>query len=229
MSNPDDPTLPNDSGVPNDPPRPADPLPPPPHARAATPGAVFPPPPPSTKKSSGCLKGCLIAAAGVVLLVILVGVAGSYWWKKNGKQIMAAGDAAKVEGAAAAKGTDEQGCVTQALARAGKHTDLSSAMASGGFVDGCLKGESRPSAELCAGVPAPTEIMATARWPQDKCRAMQPTEPACVPVMQEVARFCAAGKPKTGATVTGDTTGAPGGAASTSAPAGGDSAGGRTY
>jgi hypothetical protein len=136
------------------------------------------------------LKVILIIGVCIVLLVAAgVGV-GIYWWKYHSQEFIAASRQAMDEGREFGRQTDNEGCVTEAVARAKREPGFSAAISRNLFLRACLEA-SRPVPGFCSAVPAHTEFMKTAAWQQQKCReAGLAGDTYCTQLFTQVQQFC---------------------------------------
>jgi len=137
----------------------------------------------------GVLKAILVFV-GVLVLMILVAVGvGWYWWSHHGQELIAAAKASHEEGQGFGKGTDNAGCVTEALSRRKKSTGFGDMIANNLFLKACL-GASRTTEGFCDGVPKKGEIMQSATWQVARCAAVAPGDQSCNQLFGQVQEYC---------------------------------------
>ena len=127
---------------------------------------------------------CLVvlAAAGVGGIV--------YYVSRHKGEFIEAGRKAMDEGHEFGARTDNEGCVTEAVARAKREQGFSAAISHNLFLRSCLEA-SRESPAFCAGVPGRTEFMKGAQWQQQKCKdAGLSGDTYCGQLFMQVQQFC---------------------------------------
>jgi len=136
------------------------------------------------------LKVILIIGVCIVLLVVAGGGAGIYWWKRHGPELMNAGNKAMDEGQQFGRQTDNEGCITETVARAKREQGFGAAIGHNLFLRACLDA-SRPSPNFCAGVPGRTEFMKSAEWQQQKCKDVgMAADTYCSQLFTQAQQFC---------------------------------------
>jgi hypothetical protein len=135
-------------------------------------------------------KGMIIAGVSIVLILIVgIGVA-VYWVSQQTGPLMAKAKDAMDEGVRVGSGTDNKGCVSEALTRYKREPGFSAAIASNSFMTGCLK-VSRPTEGFCDDVPGITEFMKTAEWQKDLCaREGLIKDPYCPQLFSPISSYC---------------------------------------
>jgi hypothetical protein len=133
----------------------------------------------------------ILAIIFVFLALFIVGGFLTYRWVRANKgKLMAAGKEMQAEGSTFGQGKDGAQCVDEALRRLHADPGLTGQIKVRIFTQGCLSTAS-PSAELCAGAPRPSEIIASANWAVQQCKKRNVQEDqACSSIMQEVQRHC---------------------------------------
>ncbi|MFN2578255.1 MAG: hypothetical protein ABR607_11250 [Pyrinomonadaceae bacterium] len=138
----------------------------------------------------GWLKVLLIVLIVIVLLVIGVVGAGVFYVMKNKDAWMARAKEVATEGKNFGRGTDNQGCVDEAIARYKKDPGLTSVVSNSVFVRPCLEA-SRPTSGFCDDVPKQTEFVKTAHWRLDQCRRVGlGSDSNCQNLFTPVQQFC---------------------------------------
>lgn len=99
---------------------------------------------------------------------------------------------AEAEGLAFGKSTDQNGCIDEALVRSkpNKILDLGAGIATGVFVDSCLK-TCKPSQGFCDGVPSFWDTK-DSEWKVDQCkkRGLDIQNTGCMHVFQAKFQHC---------------------------------------
>jgi hypothetical protein len=137
------------------------------------------------------LKVVLIVGGLLVVLFIAAAVGLFFVARKYGPEIVEAGKHSMEEGRDYGRRTDNEGCLNEAVAR---HSSggggIGAAINTNLFLDACLE-VSRPTPGFCDDVPAPLEIMRSARWQMDECKhyGLRP-ESQCGQIFQQVQKFC---------------------------------------
>jgi hypothetical protein len=136
----------------------------------------------------------LLILSGVILLLGagLVG-AGVYWWKDHGAALIATMAAADTAGRKFGAGTDDQGCVTEALSPARQtvttSTGTTEMLTLTAFLLPCLKA-ARVTPGFCDGVPVGTLSAKSIAWTEAECARLVSPGPLCSNVMANVEHFC---------------------------------------
>jgi hypothetical protein len=130
------------------------------------------------------LKIVLAIMAFIAALAIAGGFLAYHWAMRNKDQFMAM----RRDGIEFGRGKEATQCIDAALAKL--DGSLMSTVKARTFVSGCLS-TATASATLCADVPPPIEIMRSAKWSLEQCRA-HPTvdQRGCTQVFQEVEQYC---------------------------------------
>jgi hypothetical protein len=137
---------------------------------------------------AGFVKGLLVVGF-LVLLAIIAGVAGFYWYSKHGRQFMESARQAHAEGVQFGEESDDEGCLSEALARHKQAAGFGRAMAHNLFLKGCLSA-SEVTDGFCDGVPRRTQVMASATWQAKKCAKAGFTDPYCHQLFAQVQEYC---------------------------------------
>jgi hypothetical protein len=138
---------------------------------------------------TGFAKGLIIS---LVLLVIILAVgvgAGIYWLSTHGGEYLEKSKQAMVEGQRFGKTTDNQGCLTEAIARHKQSPGFNGALSTQLFLQSCLQA-SRETPGFCDGVPKRTEFMKSGRWQQEQCARNNLRDPYCPQIFGQVQMFC---------------------------------------
>jgi hypothetical protein len=134
----------------------------------------------------------VVLIGGGLLLVLLVAAVGTivYVTMKHGPALVEAGKKSLDEGQAYGRGTDEQGCLDEAVSRHGRSEGLTAVIKTNLFLRACLD-VSRPTAHFCDAVPSRTEFMKGAQWQLDECKryGLKP-EQQCGQLFQQVQQYC---------------------------------------
>lgn len=139
----------------------------------------------------------ILVGAIVVISLAVVGTcaAGTFWLTQNQDRIAQAGEVGRVEGSAFGVGKDAQACVDEGLRRSppakGVADMISSAITQRMFVEGCLK-SAVTSSGFCLGTPSSREVLKSATWAADRCKAIgKDGDPNCPQLMAAVQAHCA--------------------------------------
>jgi hypothetical protein len=131
----------------------------------------------------------------LILFAILFGlgvalVSASYvWWTKHKDQLIAQGKAARAEGETFGRNHPADACLDEALSRNASCAGLMCEVRTKLFLSGCL-GVSQVPPGFCEGVPAPSEIIASARWALAQCAARHRSDQACPRLLQALQEHC---------------------------------------
>ena len=136
------------------------------------------------------LKILLIIGGLIVALVIVTVVAGVIIARKYGPQLVEVGKKSIEEGEEFGRGTDNEGCLNEAVARNRRVGGFGDAVKNTLFLPACLEA-SRPTPGFCDGVPRPFEFVRGAQWQLQQCRryGLRP-EQQCAQIFQQVQQFC---------------------------------------
>lgn len=145
---------------------------------------------------TGLVKGLLIPGVVIVLVVLVVIGVAAYWISTRGGEWLEKGKQSVAEGQSFGKGTDNQGCLTEALSRHRKETSMSNAIATQVFISSCLP-SSRETPGFCEGVPGKMEFMKTGQWQVEQCRREGLRDSYCPQLFGAVQNFCERQKNRT--------------------------------
>ena len=138
----------------------------------------------------GWLKALLIVLVVVVVLVICVVGAGVFYVMKNKDAWMARAKEVAAEGRDFGRGTDNQGCVDEGVARYKKDPGITSVISNSVFMRTCLEA-SRPTTGFCDSVPRQTEFIKTAEWRRERCREVGlGSDSNCQNLFTPLQQFC---------------------------------------
>jgi hypothetical protein len=136
------------------------------------------------------LKVIVIVGVCLLLLVAVGAGAGYYWWTNHKDELLQSGKRAMDEGRELGAHTDNQGCLTEAVARAKRERGFSAAIGHNLFLRACLEA-SRPTPGFCDAVPARTEFMKSGAWVVQQCREVGMNgDNYCNQLFQQVQQFC---------------------------------------
>ena len=126
-----------------------------------------------------------------VVLVVILCVALAAWWfvshkDQLSKQLI---EGPMQDGKTFGKTTDNNGCVTEALARNKKNTSVTGTFSNDVFLESCLE-NSKSSPNFCGGVPKPTSFIDSTKWLSQQCQQRAPGDTHCPQLFQQVQRFC---------------------------------------
>lgn len=131
----------------------------------------------------------LIGSLIVVLGAAGIG-AGMYWWSQHKDELIQGGQRALDEGRVFGQQTNNEGCVTETIARNKREPGFGAAISHNLFLRSCLEA-SQPSPGFCAAVPGRTEFMKSAQWQQQKCKdAGLAADTYCSQLFTQVQQFC---------------------------------------
>ena len=131
--------------------------------------------------------GCLVAA---VLGVLLLAGGGYFFYQHYGKDMIGAIEQSLDEGRTFGRDSDEWRCMSTALDRHRADRDLTSAIKTRIFLQGCL-GASVGAAGFCDGVPGIFEFSRTVSWRQEKCeQANLSGDQGCQQLFEEMQKYC---------------------------------------
>ena len=142
-----------------------------------------------SKTMSRNVKIILSLVVSIVLLFVIAIGASVYWLSKHSGEYLEAGRRTIEEGERYGHGTDNVGCLREALARHKQNPSLTNALANNLFLRGCLEA-SRPTEGFCNDVPKPTEFVKAARWQIRQCQQAGLTDGYCGQLFSQVQSFC---------------------------------------
>lgn len=126
----------------------------------------------------------LTIMAFLVALVVAAGFLAYHWAMRNKDQFLVM----RREGIEFGRGKEATQCVGAALAKL--DGNLMTTVKARTFVNGCLT-TATASAALCADVPPPSEILRSAKWSLEQCRAHPSVDQqGCTQIFQEVEQHC---------------------------------------
>ena len=138
----------------------------------------------------GWLKGLLIVLVIIIVLVAGVVVAGVVWLSRNKDALLAKGREVATEGRNFGRGTDNQGCVDEAISRYEKSPGMTGTISNAIFMRTCLE-SSRPTRGFCDDVPKQTEFIKTAQWRIAQCRRVGlSSDNNCQNLFTPIQQFC---------------------------------------
>ena len=131
--------------------------------------------------------GCLIAT---VLGVLLLAGGGFFFYQYYGKDMIVAIEQSLDEGKTFGGDSDEWRCMNEALDRHRAARDITSAIKTRIFLQGCLDASSG-AAGFCDGVPGIFEFSRTISWRQEKCeQANLAGDQGCQQLFEEMQKYC---------------------------------------
>jgi hypothetical protein len=143
---------------------------------------------------SGVVKGLLISGAVIVFVVLIIIGVGAYWVSQHGGEWLDKTKHSIAEGQDFGKGTDNQGCLSEAISRHRKDAGMSSAISTQLFLASCLP-SSRVTPGFCDEIPKRLEFIKTAQWQTEQCRKEKLVDSYCPQLFGQVQNFCE--RPKT--------------------------------
>jgi hypothetical protein len=120
--------------------------------------------------------------------VIIVGV-GAYFISTRGGAWLEKGKQSVAEGQNFGKGTDNQGCLNEALSRHRKDPSMGTAIATQVFLTACLP-ISRETPGFCDEVPGRMEFVKSSQWQIEQCRRENLRDSYCPQLFSAVQNFC---------------------------------------
>ena len=125
----------------------------------------------------------------VIVVVIVLGILALNFFEKSVGESM---QKYETDGREFGRGTDQQGCISEAMKRSASFglLDLSAGMGLSAFTDACL-GSSRPTSGFCDGVPS-FWSMKENEWGMSLCKkaGVDPEKTACIHVTKRKHQFC---------------------------------------
>ena len=143
-------------------------------------------------------KVLIVLGALVTVLVVVLVAAGIYLVRRHGPELVERGKQVYSEGQEYGRGTDQQGCFDEGLARHRRSSGFGELIKTNLFLRACLE-VSRETPGFCDDVPRQTEFVKSIKWQIDQCeRHGLTTEKQCGQLFQQVQQFCEQrhGKPK---------------------------------
>ena len=138
----------------------------------------------------GWAKALISIAIVVVLLVIGAVAVGVFVVVRNKDAWLARGKAVAEEGTNFGRGTDNQGCVDEALSRYKKEPGFTSILSNTIFMQTCLDA-SKPTPGFCDDVPRASEFMKSAQWRLQQCRSVGlQRDQNCQSLFAPVQQYC---------------------------------------
>jgi len=138
---------------------------------------------------TGVVKGILIAVIVVVVIgAALIGV-GVWWISAHGGEFLEKSKQTIAEGQKFGKGTDNQGCVTETVARHRQNPTLSGAVTTQLFLNSCLV-SSRSTPGFCDDVPKRLDFVQSAEWQLEQCAKNDLKDEYCKQIFASVQNFC---------------------------------------
>lgn len=138
---------------------------------------------------STTVKVLLVLAVCFILSIVAIAGGAVYWWTQHGQEYLDAGKKSYEEGTAFGKKTDNQGCVTEALARHKANPGFKESIANNIFFRSCLK-SSRPTDGFCEAVPKRTEFIKSAQWQKEQCTKAGFNDSYCPQLYSQVQLYC---------------------------------------
>jgi hypothetical protein len=135
------------------------------------------------------VKVLIAAVVLIALLVVAVVGAGVYWWSRNGKAYIENARNSVKEGAQFGIGTDNEGCVAEAVSRHNVDHSFGTVINTRLFLTGCLT-TAEPVEGFCDAVPEQTAFMESARWQTEQCKQAGLTDGLCPQMFTEVQKYC---------------------------------------
>lgn len=131
----------------------------------------------------------VVGALGVLVVVLLVG-AGVYLVQKHGPAMVESGKQSYGEGQEFGRGTDQQGCFDEGLARHRRAAGFGELLKTNLFLRSCLDA-SRETPGFCDAVPPQSEFVKSVRWQMAECeRHGLSADKQCGQLFQQVQQSC---------------------------------------
>ncbi|MEA2569557.1 MAG: hypothetical protein QOI24_1558 [Acidobacteriota bacterium] len=116
----------------------------------------------------GWLKIILVLFGLFVLVIVGISVAGYYYVREHGGELKQKTQKLQAEGESFGQGKTAAACLDESLAHLKRETGFISQVQTQIFFTSCLS-KAEPSPELCEGIPAPDEILASGKWSAEQC------------------------------------------------------------
>jgi hypothetical protein len=138
---------------------------------------------------TGFAKGLIISLILLVVILAAGVAAGIYWLSAHSGEYLEKGKQSMVEGERFGKTTDNQGCLTEAIARHRQSPGFSGALSTQLFMQACLQA-SRTTPGFCEAIPKRTEFMKSGQWQLDQCARNNLHDTYCPQIFGQVQTFC---------------------------------------
>lgn len=126
---------------------------------------------------------------GLFLSLMLVAGAGIYFISKYGREMGEGVKRSQSEGENFGRGTDDVGCLQEALARNKKNNSITKIVSSNVFLATCLE-KSQKTPKFCEGVPLRSNKQESKSWAEQKCREASQPGITCEAMFQVVQSYC---------------------------------------
>lgn len=134
----------------------------------------------------------LIIIFGLLGLITVAVIGGSYyWWTHSGKDFLESAGNDYEDALKSGASMNEQACYERAVAtmKSPDGQSFGAAIRNGVTMKGCLQ-TSKLSPSFCTGIPAQSEIMASAAWEVSTCAKIGAGGQLCQSLVREVPRYC---------------------------------------
>lgn len=138
---------------------------------------------------SGTVNKIVFSALAAFLLLLLSIGACSYWVRQTIADVEKVKPQAQAEGAEFGRGTDEYGCVQEAIARSKKDQSVTGTALSRFFLDGCLK-TSQATPGFCNEVPKWDDRFNSKTWALAVCEDFGRSDNYCAKVLEHIPPYC---------------------------------------
>jgi hypothetical protein len=114
---------------------------------------------------------------------------GIYWISSHSGELLEKSKQTMAEGRRFGKGTDNQGCVDEAVSQHRRDPGFTSSISTQLFLTSCLQA-SRQTPGFCDDVPKRTEFLKSAQWQQQQCARSNLADTYCGQLFSTVQNFC---------------------------------------
>lgn len=135
------------------------------------------------------LNKIIFGGLAAFLLFLLSMGACSYWMRQSLEEAEAVKPEAEADGASFGRGTDELGCVKEAVARSEQDQSIKGTAAASFFLDACLK-TSAATPGFCDEVPKWNDRFNSKAWAAGVCNEFGRSDTYCRKVLERIPPFC---------------------------------------
>ena len=130
-------------------------------------------------------------AVAFITIVAGMGLAAWIWWDKNAEHLKESAVAAYAERQRVATALDENGCVSEAIARHSERANQTfvESVRTDLVLRGCLDA-SKKEPKFCSEVPAKLEVISVAAWSAQSCADIGFTDSYCGQMMYQIVEYC---------------------------------------
>lgn len=138
---------------------------------------------------TGLVKGLIISVVVVAVIIVLAVGVGIYYVSTHGKEWVQKSMQSMSDGQKFGRGTDNEGCVTEAISHYKPDPGLSNALSTQLFLQGCLQTSSKTPG-FCDTVPKRTEFLKSAAWQAAQCSRHDLHDSYCPQIFAQEQVFC---------------------------------------